>query len=166
MNIRGFLLDSYCKSFKIKAQLFKYTELTSEGFLLGGQIYRLITCASVSLLQCWTGLQAAGGQVAAADEEAVPYWGGPLRSAALPPGGLHLHPQTQVKSWLQEARSLETLVPVKTQDHLPLRYRCTGFTRPYFSGLFIGFCFIISTWLLVDLKTMGYWTQSQRWQDM
>lgn len=71
----------------------------------------------VSLLQCGAGLQAAGGQAAAADEETVPYRGRPLSPAALPPGGFHLHPKTQVQSWLQEARALETLVPVIAQDH-------------------------------------------------
>lgn len=61
------------------------------------------------------GLQTAGGQAAAADEEAMPYRGQSLPPAALPTGGLHLHPQTQVQRGLQEARTLETVVPVKTK---------------------------------------------------
>lgn len=90
----------------------------------------LIVWFPVSVLQCGAGLQAAGGQAAAADDEALPYAGRPLRLPALPPGGLHLHPETQVQSRLQEARSLETLVPVRTQTRLLAHSRCTGFTRP------------------------------------
>lgn len=129
--------------------------------------FELIICLSVSLLQCGAGLQAAGGQAAAADEEAVPYGGRPLRPAALPPGGLHLHPKTQVQSWLQEARSLETLVPVKTQDHLLLHHRCTGFTRSSghsyffwvihrlpFYHIYLAFCRPGNHWILNPISEM------------
>lgn len=70
-------------------------------------------------MQRRVGLQAAGGQAAATDEEAVPYRGQPLAPAALPTGGLHLHPQTQVQRGLQEARTLETVVPVERRDSPP-----------------------------------------------
>lgn len=83
-------------------------------------------CFSLSVVQCGAGLQAAGGQAAAADEEAVPRGGRPLLLSALPPGGLHLHPQTQVQSRLQEARALETLVPVKWHQQQPTQH-VTGF---------------------------------------
>lgn len=76
----------------------------------------LIICA---LMQRRVGLQAAGGQAAATDEEAVPYRGQPLAPAALPTGGLHLHPQTQVQRGLQEACTLETVVPVERRDSPP-----------------------------------------------
>lgn len=69
---------------------------------------------SLSLSQCGIGLQAAGGQTAASNEEALPHRGHVLPPPALPPGGLHLHAETQVQSRLQEARSLETLVLVRT----------------------------------------------------
>lgn len=74
-------------------------------------------------LQCGTGLQAAGGQAAAADEEALPRRQPPPAAAALPPGGLHFHPQAQVQSRVQEACSLETLVPVRTLLPPPLLFR-------------------------------------------
>lgn len=67
-------------------------------------------------MQRRVGFQAAGGQAAATDEEALPYRGQSLPPAALPTGGLHLHPQTQVQRGLQEARALETLVPVERRD--------------------------------------------------
>lgn len=76
----------------------------------------LIICA---LMQRRVGLQAAGGQAAATDEEAVPHRGQPLAPAALPTGGLHLHPQTQVQRGLQEACPLETVVPVERRDSPP-----------------------------------------------
>lgn len=76
----------------------------------------LIICA---LMQCRVGLQAAGGQATATDEEAVPHRGQPLPPAALPAGGLHLHPQTQVQRGLEEACALETLVPVERRDSAP-----------------------------------------------
>ena len=67
-------------------------------------------------LQCGAGLQTAGGQAAASNEEAVPARGVWFPPAALPPGGLHLHAQTQVQSRLQEAPALETLVPLSHRE--------------------------------------------------
>lgn len=71
-------------------------------------------------MQRRVGLQAAGGQAAATDEEALPYRGQSPPPAALPTGGLHLHPQTQVQRGLQEACTLETVVPVERRDSPPL----------------------------------------------
>lgn len=65
------------------------------------------------VLQCGAGLQTAGGQAAASHEEAVPHRGAAVPASALPPGGLHLDPQTQVQNRVQEARTLETLVPMR-----------------------------------------------------
>lgn len=80
-------------------------------------------------MQRRVGLQAAGGQAAATDEEAVPYRGQPLAPAALPTGGLHLHPQTQVQRGLQEARTLETVVPVRKKG---FSSSCTATGAQYF----------------------------------
>lgn len=97
---------------------------------------------SLSVVQCGAGLQAAGGQAAAADEEAVPRGGRPLLLSALPPGGLHLHPQTQVQSRLQEARALETLVPVKNgtrpaTEQRPDAHHAPSIYAPIRSPLFL-----------------------------
>lgn len=63
--------------------------------------------------QCGAGLQAAGGQAAAVDEAPVSHRGVPPPGSALHPGhGLLLHPQAQVQTRVQEARALETLVPL------------------------------------------------------
>lgn len=105
-------------------------------------------------LQCGARLQAAGGQAAATNEEALPYRRHPLRPPVLSPGGLHLHPKTQVQTWLQEACSLETLVSVKTQDCL--LFFCTGLIRPsccqVLAHHFLGFVFfqVTSVRLFVD----------------
>lgn len=123
-------------------------------------------CVSVSLLQCGAGLQAAGGQAAAADDEALPYAGRPLRLPALPPGGLHLHPKTQVQSWLQEARSLETLVPVKTrnrQPHPPLMHRIYASVWPSkFVFVYPSSSVFLQTWCRMESATAGYWESPVR----
>lgn len=92
-------------------------------------------CLCASLTQCGVGLQAAGGQAAAVDEEAMPYRGEPLPPAALSPGALHLHSKTQVQSRVQKACALETLVPVKTTVTV-LCQQCIGLMLPsyYFPG--------------------------------
>lgn len=109
-------------------------------------------CLYASLTQCGAGLQAAGGQAAAVDEEAMPYRGEPLPPAALSPGALHLHSKTQVQSRVQKACSLETLVPVKRHNRnrpLPAMHRIDATIT--FSILF--------SWLThCHLLYRNYWT--------
>lgn len=69
-------------------------------------------CISASVPQRGAGLQAAGGQAAAPDEETVPHGRPAVSCSALLQRGVHHHPQTQVKDRVQKARSLETLVPL------------------------------------------------------
>lgn len=115
-------------------------------------------------LQCGARLQAAGGQAAAANEEALPYGGRPLRPLVFPPGGLHLHPETQVQTWLQEARSLETLVSVK--KHRTVSSSSTDaqdLMHPFVVKILVHrflvsffFSRVTSLWLFVDPVTCSY----------
>lgn len=119
-------------------------------------------------MQRRVGLQAAGGQAAAADEEAVPYRGQSLPPAALPTGGLHLHPQTQVQRGLQEARALETLVPVErkglsssstaTTDAQDSRARRDIYVFRVYSSFcsYWAFCSVGNQWTLKCLRRAGY----------
>lgn len=107
-------------------------------------------------MQRRVGLQAAGGQAAATDEEALPYRGQSLSPAALPTGGLHLHPQTQVQRGLQEACALETLVPVERRDS-PLLLLMHRIHAPV--GTFVSFSFtppFAATWLFDELEINGH----------
>lgn len=112
---------------------------------------------SLSLLQCGAGLQAAGGQAAAAHEETLPHGRNPLPPFDLPRGGLHLHPQTQVQIRLQEACSLETLVLMKPQDWL--FHQSTGLTcRPACLGSPSVFCLVTAaTWLVLMDGEFSHW---------
>ena len=76
------------------------------------------------LVQCGAGLQATGGETSAPDEEAVPPGQPSVPDPALPPRGLHLHPQAQDQGGVQETRSLETLVSLAT---VTSDFVCWGF---------------------------------------
>lgn len=64
------------------------------------------------VLQCRAGLQAAGGQATAPDEETLPHGQPTMPRSALPQRGLHIHAEAQDQDRVQKARSLETLVPL------------------------------------------------------
>lgn len=128
------------------------------------------TCLICVFSQCGAGLQAAGGQAAATDEEALSHRGNPLPGPALLPGGLLLHAQTQVQSRLQEACSLETLVPLKNTGAAissPLQDLCICLivniwlficSRLAFSHISVAFYRLSATdsWILPPSEVTGY----------
>lgn len=63
-------------------------------------------------LQCGAGLQAAGGQATALDDETLPPGQPTMPCSALLQRSVHIHTEAQVQDRVQKACSLETLVPL------------------------------------------------------